>query len=163
MARTLYRWQRLCKLSGALTVVTSSSLADYAGTEIKYYCRMTAKPAGDNTLLPYIAAAMAGLLTCMAISIATGRREAWDAGTYYSVGIPVMVLLIFAIAWVFPERPWRWTLAMAVGQSLSAFLQGSSLNLFPIAIIFMSIVSIPQFVSGYLAARWSRSRDVAGA
>jgi hypothetical protein len=130
---------------------------------IEYYCRMTRKPDDGNNLLPYIAAALAGLMICMAISLATGRREAWDAGAYYSVGIPIMVLLIFAIAWVFPDRPWRWTLAMAAGQSLSAFLQGSSLSLFPIAIVFMMVISVPQFISGYLAARWSRSRDAAGA
>jgi hypothetical protein len=120
---------------------------------------MIAKPAGGNDLLPYIAAALAGFFVCMAISVATGRREAWDAGSYYTVGIPVMVVLIFIIAWVFPERPWRWTLAMAAGQALSAFLQGSSLNLLPLAMIFMTVISIPQFVSGYFAARWSRERD----
>jgi hypothetical protein len=122
---------------------------------------MTAKPAGDNNLVPYIAAALAGLMTCMAIALATGRREAWDAGAYYSVGIPIMVVLIFFIAWVFPERPWRWTLAMAAGQSLSAFLQGSSLSLFPFAIVFMTAVSAPQFIAGYIASRWSRSRNAA--
>jgi hypothetical protein len=124
---------------------------------------MTAKPAGEKTLLPYTTAVLAGLVTCMAVVLATGRREAWDAGAYYSVGIPVMVVVIFIIAWVFPERAWRWTLAMAVGQSLSAFLQGSSLSLFPIAIVFMTVVSVPQFVAGYVAARWSRSRNVVGA
>ncbi|HEX5764810.1 MAG TPA: hypothetical protein VFY27_04530 [Woeseiaceae bacterium] len=124
---------------------------------------MTQKPVGGNNLLPYIAAALAGLVVCMAISVATGRREAWDAGSYYSAGIPIMVVLIFLIAWVFPDRPWRWTLAMAAGQSLSAFLQGSSLNLLPLAVIFMTVISIPQFVSGYLAARWSRRRDAAKA
>ncbi|MEX2123649.1 MAG: hypothetical protein WD795_07125 [Woeseia sp.] len=124
---------------------------------------MTARPAGESNLLPYITAAIGGFITCMAIALATGRREAWDAGAYYSIGIPVMVMLIFAIAWVFPDRPWRWTLAMAAGQSISAFLQGSSLNLFPIAMIFMMVISIPQFIAGYLGARWSRRRDAAGA
>lgn len=124
---------------------------------------MSAKPGGENNLLPYIAAALAGLITCLAVALATGRREAWDAGVYYSIGIPAMVVLIFVIAWVFPERPWRWTLAMAVGQSLSAFLQGSSLSLFPIAIVFMIVVSVPQFIAGYIGARWSRSRNAADA
>jgi hypothetical protein len=124
---------------------------------------MSVKPDRDNDVLPYVAAALAGLITCMAIALATGRREAWDAGAYYSIGIPVMVGLIFIIAWIFPERAWRWTLAMAVGQSLSAFLQGSSLNLFPLAIVFMTVVSVPQFIAGYIAARWSRSRSATGA
>ena len=119
---------------------------------------MNASADRGNDFLPYIAASLSGLITCMAISLAAGRREAWDAGAYYSIGIPVMVAIIFFIAWVFPERAWRWTLAMAVGQSLSAFLQGSSLNLFPIAIVFMTVVSVPQFIAGYIAARWSRSR-----
>jgi len=124
---------------------------------------MTSRPDRANNLLPYITAALAGLMTCMAIALVAGRREAWDAGAYYSIGIPIMVVVIFVIAWAYPERAWRWTLAMAVGQSLSALLQGSSLNLFPIAVVFMTVVSVPQFIAGYLAARWSRSRNAAGA
>lgn len=122
---------------------------------------MTAR-AGGNDALPYIAATMGGLVTCMAVALASGRGEAWDAAAYYTVAIPIMVVLVFIIAWVFPDRPWRWTIAMAVGQSLSAFLQGSSLSLFPIAMIFMTVISIPQFAAGYLGARWSRSRNAAG-
>jgi hypothetical protein len=64
-----------------------------------------------NASIPFAASAAAGLLVCLAISLATGRKEAWDSEVYFSVGIPVMCVLIFAVGHRFPELPWRWTLS----------------------------------------------------
>jgi hypothetical protein len=82
----------------------------------------------------------------------TGRKEAWDSGVYFYVGIPVMCALIFATSYFFPRRAWRWTLSMAVGQSLAIASGGGSLNLWPLSIIAMVILSIPQFVTGVVAS-----------
>ena len=79
--------------------------------------------------LPYAASALPGFFVCLAITIATGRSEAWDSGYYFIVGIPVMCALIFGISYLFPRRAWRWTLSMAVGQSIALALGGGSLSL----------------------------------
>ncbi len=103
--------------------------------------------------IPYVLSASAGIVVCLAIASITNRNEAWDAGLYYSAGIPIMSLVIFAISYFFPERPWRWTLSMAAGQFISAIINGSSASLWPIALIFMTAISVPQFIAGYLGAR----------
>lgn len=107
----------------------------------------------NDKYVPYVASALSGLLVCLAITLATGRKEAWDSAIYFSVGIPVMCSLIFAIAYLYPQRAWRWTLCMAVGQSLAIASGGSSLNLWPLSIVAMTVLSIPQFITGLVASR----------
>lgn len=108
--------------------------------------------------LPYALAAGGGFAVCVAIAQATGRREAWDAGEYFSIGIPLMCAIVFALAWHWPRHAWRWTLAMAVGQAAALAVGGNSLSLWPLAIIAMTVVSVPQFVAGLIAARLSPRR-----
>lgn len=124
---------------------------------------MNKAPLEDRgTLLPYTAAVLAGLGICLAIAAFTNRNEAWDSGLYYSVGIPLMCLVILALAFFFPHKPWRWTLAMAAGQLASALFNGSSLSLWPLALIFMTFVSIPQFCAGWLGAWLARRYSADG-
>lgn len=92
-------------------------------------------------------------MVCLVISVATGRKEAWDSNAYFSVGIPVMCALIFAIGYRFPERVWRWTLCMAVGQALAMLLAGNSLSLWPLSLVAMTMLSLPQFVVGSVASK----------
>jgi hypothetical protein len=89
----------------------------------------------------------------LAIVIATGRNEAWDDGSYYLVGIPVMCAVAFFLGRRYPLNAWRWALVMAGGQTVGALLNGSSLSLLPFAIIFMGIISIPQFIAAWLGSR----------
>ncbi len=95
----------------------------------------------------------AGFGICMAIGVISGRREPWDSALYFTVGIPLMCLVIAWLAYGYPVRAWRWTLSMALGQSLAMALGGGSLNLWPLALIAMIVVSIPQFVTGLIASR----------
>lgn len=120
-------------------------------------------PAMKNPkdLIAYSLAVIAGVAVCLTIAAVAGRNEAWDADIYYSAGIPIMCLMIFVLAYFFPLKPWRWTIAMAVGQFLSALINGSSLSLWPLAMIFMAVISIPQFVAGYLGAKLSPHKEAA--
>ncbi|HSE60476.1 MAG TPA: hypothetical protein VLA99_17375 [Nitrospiraceae bacterium] len=102
---------------------------------------------------PFAASAAAGLVVCLAISLVTGRKEAWDSEVYFSMGIPIMCVLIFAIGYRFPERTWRWTLSMAVGQAIAMLSAGNSLSLWPLSLMAMTVLSVPQFVVGSVASR----------
>lgn len=111
-----------------------------------------------NDFRPFAASAAAGFVICLAITLVTGRREAWDSAAYFSVGIPLMCVVIFAVSCRFPLRTWRWTLCMAAGQSLAIALGGGSLSLWPLAIVAMTVLSIPQFVTGLIAGRLAAKR-----
>lgn len=106
----------------------------------------------DDTL-PYAASVTTGLVICLAVTMLTGRREAWDSAYYFTAGIPLMCVVMFAISYRYPVRAWRWPLSMAVGQSVAMTIGGGSLSLWPLSIIAMTVVSIPQFVTALLAAR----------
>lgn len=106
----------------------------------------------DNNVPPYVISFIAGLAICLLISGTSGRREAWDAPEYFTIGIPVMCLVIFALAYFFPQRAWRWPLSMALGQSVAMVLGGGSASLWPLAIIAMTVVSLPQFIVAMVAS-----------
>lgn len=95
----------------------------------------------------------AGFGICLAIALISGRREPWDSGLYFIVGIPLMCLVVAWLAHQYPARAWRWTMSMALGQSLALALGGGSLALWPLALVAMIVVSVPQFVTGLIASR----------
>lgn len=104
-------------------------------------------------MLPAAASFLCGLIVYLAIVMTTGRNEAWDDASYYVLGMPFMCIIAFVIGYWFPVKPWRWALWMASGQALGALLNGSSLSLLPIAMIFMMVISIPQFVAARFGSR----------
>ena len=99
------------------------------------------------------AAFAAGLGICLAIGFISGRREPWDSSLYFTLGIPLMCAVIAWLACLYPVRAWRWTLSMALGQSLALAMGGGSLSLWPLAIVAMIVVSLPQFLTGVIASR----------
>jgi hypothetical protein len=112
----------------------------------------------SNEYFPYATAALSGLVVSLAITITTGRREAWDSGVYFVVGIPLMCVLIFAISYLFPIRAWRWTLSMAVGQWVAIAFGGGSLSLWPLSIISIGALSLPQLVVGSVASTLAKRK-----
>jgi RsiW-degrading membrane proteinase PrsW (M82 family) len=114
------------------------------------------KPA--NNVLPYVISFVAGLAICLYITGTSGRREAWDAPEYFTIGIPAMCLVIFVLAYFFPQRAWRWALSMAIGQSVAMVLGGGSASLWPLAIIAMTVVSLPQFIVAMIAGSIAKKR-----
>jgi hypothetical protein len=117
---------------------------------------MMSKPA--NHALPYVISFIAGLVICLAITVTSGRKEAWDAPIYFTIGIPAMCVVIFALAYFFPQRAWRWALSMAIGQSVAMVMGGGSASLWPLAIIAMTVVSLPQFIVAMVASRIAKKR-----
>lgn len=111
-----------------------------------------------NEYFPYATAALSGLVVSLAITITTGKTEAWDSGVYFAVGIPLMCVLIFAISYLFPIRAWRWTLSMAVGQSVAVAFGAGSLSLWPLSIIALGLLSLPQLVVGSVASTLAKRK-----
>ena len=100
--------------------------------------------------------AITGFAVCLAITLATGKKEAWDSGLYFTIGIPIMCVIAFGLGWKFPQRVWRWALCIAIGQSVAMLLGGGSLSLWPLAIIAMTILSLPQLAAALLGSKYSQ-------
>lgn len=112
----------------------------------------------DNRFFPFVATAVCGLVVYLSITVATGRNEAWDDAAYYSIGIPFMCIVAFVIGYLFPIKPWRWAASMACGQAIGALLHGSSLNLLPLAMIFMAVISTPQLIAAFIGSKLARRK-----
>jgi hypothetical protein len=117
---------------------------------------MMNKPA--NNVLPYVISFITGLAICLFITVTSGRREAWDAPEYFTIGIPAMCLVMFFISYRFPQRAWRWVLSMAIGQTVALALGGGSASLWPLAMIAMTVVSLPQFIVAMIASGIAKKR-----
>ncbi len=113
----------------------------------------------EKRLWPYWVSALAGLLICLLIAKISGRREAWDSPLYFTAGIPLLCVVMAVVAYQAPQRVWRWVLAMAVGQSLAMAIAGGSATLWPLALIAMTVLSLPQWIVARLASRFRTRRD----
>jgi O-antigen/teichoic acid export membrane protein len=108
--------------------------------------------------LPHIISALAGFVVCLTVSLLTGKKEAWDSGYYFAIGLPAMCALMFAISCRWPEKTWRWAFSMAVGQALAMAIAGNSLSLWPLSIIAMTVCSVPQFITGLVTSKLVRQQ-----
>jgi len=106
-----------------------------------------------------LAAVAAGATIWILISVGTGRREAWDSGIYFTLGMPAACLLSFVLGVVEPVRSWRWGLAPFAGQFLSLLIMQGVGNLLPLGVIVFAILSIPAVITARIgAALGTRSR-----
>ena len=110
-----------------------------------------------------------GFATPCAVAIATGallwsvgswvsdRREAWDSGTYWMIFYPAAIGACAALGYLFPERPWRWCLALFAAQFVTmAVLSGEIGNLAPLGLIAFGILSLPAIGAAQLASGLKR-------
>ena len=103
---------------------------------------------------PTAIAFVAGLLLMLAAAEVSGRREAWDSGVYWSVFYPLSVLACGLLGWLFPDRPWRWALALFLGQCIAMLLRNGELgSLFPLGVVLFGILSLPGVLVAKLGAR----------
>jgi hypothetical protein len=100
----------------------------------------------------YIGAALFGAAIWMLIAQASGRREAWDSGLYFSVGIPAVCLVAMACAYVEPNRSWRWGVLPLVGQFVWMLLSLGPGNLLPLGVIVFGVLSIPPIIAARVGA-----------
>ena len=100
----------------------------------------------------YLAAAACGAAIWILISLATGRREAWDSGLYLALGIPAVCLVALAFAYHEPARPWRWGVLPMAGQLAWMVLSQGVGNMLPLGLIVFAILSIPPVIAAWIGA-----------
>lgn len=98
----------------------------------------------------YLLAAACGAVIWMHIAAASGRREAWDSGLYFSVGIPAVCLVSMAFGFVAPDRSWRWGVLPLVGQFVWMLLSQGPGNLLPLGMVVFGVLSVPSIMTARL-------------
>lgn len=100
----------------------------------------------------HLAAGAAGFVVASGVALVSGIPVAWATPLYFWLGWPLMCLVIYLLARAYPERPWRWTLSMMLGQVFSSIFFGGG-ALVPVAMAYVTVLSIPQFFAGAMGAK----------
>jgi hypothetical protein len=93
-----------------------------------------------------------GAAIWIGIATVSGRREAWDSGAYFAIGMPAACLLSFVLGVVEPARSWRWGVAPFAGQFLSLLVMEGVGNLLPLGVIVFAILSTPAVITARIGA-----------
>jgi hypothetical protein len=100
----------------------------------------------------YVIAIMIGVLTWGVISMISGRKEAWDSPSYFSVGMPVVCAASAILGFIESQKAWRWGIAPLVGQFFwMLFTQGPG-NLLPLGLIAFGVLSVPSIITAKIGA-----------
>lgn len=117
---------------------------------------MSAEAAADRSraMIAMGVAVAAGAATWLYVAQVSHRREAWDSEIYFSVALPALGLLVAALAFAVPLRPWRWAFLPFAGQAVVAFVQNPTANLLPAGLLvfgfFGAICMVPAYVGAWI-------------
>lgn len=90
-------------------------------------------------------------------SIVGGRPEAWDTDAYWTVGYPLALLVSGGLGYLFPERPWRWALAVFAGQFVAMVARNGEIGaLAPLGLALFAILALPAVAVAMVASRMHR-------
>jgi peptidoglycan/LPS O-acetylase OafA/YrhL len=106
---------------------------------------------------PWWIAVIAGAALWFAAAAAAGQREAWDAPAYWSVVYPAALLVSAALGYGWPERPWRWPLALFAAQFVAMCVRNGELgNLWPLGLALFAVLALPGVLAARFGARLAR-------
>ena len=108
---------------------------------------MSERTPGD--LVAYLIAAAAGAGGWLYITITTGRSEAWDAGSYFVVFLPAIIVVTALLGFFCPRRVWRWPATAFGSQALVLFLSNPTGGLLPLGLIVFGLLAIPSFIAAW--------------
>jgi len=106
----------------------------------------------------YLLAVVSGAAVWIVIAAVSGRREAWDSGLYFSIGIPVVCVIAMALAYLEPKRSWRWGALPLVGQLVWMLISQKAGNLLPLGIVVFGLLSVPSIIAARVGALIARKR-----
>jgi hypothetical protein len=110
----------------------------------------------------YTFAAFAGAASWIAISVATGRHEAWDHEIYFTLALPCLWVLCAGLGFIVPARAWRWGFVPFAAQAIVMIVQQPGGNLLPLGLVLFAVFGAIAAVSAQFGAwirRWVERRS----
>jgi len=107
--------------------------------------------AASRDRVLFALALLVGAGTWFGVAWASGRREAWDAPLFTSVGLPVAYGACLGFGFFGSRQAWRWPALVFGALSASAVLgSGGGLTLWPLTLLLLGLMAgaglIPTFV-----------------
>ena len=100
-----------------------------------------------SKFIPYLISSLVGAVTWLGIGAWSGRSEAWDSNLFWSIGTIVMMFSVIFIAYIWPERSWRWGFTIIGAQAIIGLIQAfPHINLWPLSLVLFFILSLPLVI-----------------
>lgn len=106
----------------------------------------------DATRSAYAAAVGGGAILWVGAMVFGGRTEAWDSPFYWTVSYPLAITLAGVLGYRFPDRPWRWALAVMLAQAVVLAMTASGFGMLPLGLILFAILALPGIALARIAA-----------
>jgi hypothetical protein len=96
------------------------------------------------------------------IHVLSGRREAWDSPLYWTLGLPIAIVLSALAGFISERRDWLWTAAVVPSQVTTMMVMsgdiGGGLALWPLMVVLSSMLSAPFVGASYVGSWFRRSQ-----
>lgn len=111
----------------------------------------------------FIVTALTGALGWIALALLTGETEAWDNPAYFTVLLPLTALVVGIVAYLAPERAWRWAFVPFLAQAVTMALWNPSANLglLPLGLMAYSVFGVLCLVPALAGAALAKRRHAA--
>ncbi len=117
----------------------------------------TDSPIVRNTRMIAVLYILLGVGLELGIHALSGRREAWDSEEFWILGLPVAFFASIAFGLLSRGRGWLWALAVAPSQVATMMIRSGEIGgLWPLTIVFSSILSAPFVVAAFIGSRLRR-------
>jgi hypothetical protein len=100
-----------------------------------------------------------GVALEVGVTLATGRREAWDAGAYWTVGLPAAALGAAAVGYFSAGRGWAASALIVPAQVATMLVRsGSGPSLWPLTLALAGVLGLPLVGVAWAARRRATAR-----
>ncbi|CAE6486711.1 MAG TPA: hypothetical protein DEO56_04180 [Nitrosomonas nitrosa] len=114
----------------------------------------------STTRCAYALAMSGGACLWLATAMMSGRTEAWDASSYWTVAYPLAIIWSGWLGYRFPERSWRWGVAVMFAQAGVLMVSSSSYGLLPLGLILFGVLALPTIGLANVMAKLRLRHDV---
>jgi len=108
----------------------------------------------------FVVAIAVGAATWFGISWWTGRREAWDAPLFTSLGLPATYGSCLLLGFFGSRQAWRWPALVFGAMSASAVVSSErGLTLWPLTLLFIALMVAVGLIPTYVGVGLRRVFD----
>ena len=116
--------------------------------------------AASRDRVLFVVALAVGAGTWFGVTWATGRREAWDAPLFTSLGLPATYGACLVLGFFGSRQAWRWPLLVFGALSASAVLgSGGALTLWPLTLLLLGLMAGAGLIPTYVGVGLRRVFD----
>jgi hypothetical protein len=101
----------------------------------------------------FLVSVLTGVLLELSIQAVSGRREAWDSGLYFAIGVPAAMCVSAMLGFRSRGRQWIWTLFIIPSQVTTMMVRSGEIGAFwPLMVALSALLSAPFVGAAAIAA-----------